>query len=143
MRAPADAVNHRMLTFLDSGAQQERWAPKMRALREALEHVMRTDCGPAYMLAAANGAGVAALPTYVAQLDPRLKMLETGELARVRIWLVYDQSRAQIPRCQEVIAWVRELFDGRTHPAFREEFIKADDLRKLAAGKPGSTAKPA
>lgn len=118
-----DIINHRVLTHTNLRAQEERWRPKIKPLRELVDHSVRTDCSTFLVHSVAHGAGIAAMPTYLAHIDRRLTMLGTEEHARVRFWLVYDQKRGDLPRCAETITWLRAVFDPKKNPWFREEFI--------------------
>jgi DNA-binding transcriptional LysR family regulator len=118
-----DALRHRILRHLDYVNQVERWRAKQKPLTELIDYAMRTDCGPFLVNATASGAGISSLPTYVAHVDPRLIMLEHGDLASMRFWLVFNGARGEIPRVRETISWLRGVFDKRDNPWFREEFI--------------------
>lgn len=128
LNAVTDIINHRVLTHTNLRAQEERWKPKIKLLRELVDHAVRTDCSTFLVASVAHGAGIAAMPTYLAHLEPRLVTLGTGEHARVRLWLVHDQKRGELPRYRETIAWLRSVFDPRTNPWFREEFINPSEF---------------
>lgn len=119
-----DAFQHRMLMHVGYVSQTERWRPKQNDIQKILDFSLRTDCGPFLVSATASGGGIASMPTYVANVDPRLIMLEPlGELARVRFWLVYDRVRGELPRVRETISWLKRVFEPRANPWFRKELI--------------------
>jgi DNA-binding transcriptional LysR family regulator len=118
-----EAFQHRMLMHTGYVAQPG-WKPKQQPLQDILDYSVRTDCGTALVETTASGGGIASMPTYVARVDDRLRMLDVGgELARVRFWLVYDRERGHLPRIRETIEWLRRVFDLSSNPWFREEFI--------------------
>lgn len=123
MQSVVDIMQHRVLTHTNLRAQEERWQSKIKSLRDVVDHAVRTDCSTFLINSVAHGAGVASMPTYVAHFEPQLRILETGEHARVRFWLVFDQQRGELPRMRETIKWLTSIFDARQNPWFREEFI--------------------
>lgn len=133
MKTLQEAFDHRMLTQTSYVQQYERWRPKVKSLRDAIDHAVRTDDSAFLFQAVAGGAGVAAIPSYAAMIDPHLQALDTGELARIRFWLVHDQQRGQLPRVRAAITWLCGLFDARSNPWFREEFIEPREFAKLVA----------
>lgn len=129
-----EAFQHRMLMHTGYVSQTERWRAKQKELQNILDFAVRTDCGTSLVAITASGGGVASMPTYVAHVDPRLVMLDVGELARVRFWLVFDREKGQLPRVRETIEWLKSVFDPMVNPWFREEFIPphefAEAIRK-------------
>ncbi|HYD86008.1 MAG TPA: LysR family transcriptional regulator [Vitreimonas sp.] len=123
-----EAFQHRMLMHTGYISQPERWRPKQSALQDILDFSVRTDCGTALVALTACGGGVASMPTYVARIEPRLVMLDVGELARIRFWLVFDRERGQLPRVRETIDWLKRVFDPAVNPWFREEFIPPSEF---------------
>ena len=128
MIEPVEAVQHRMLQFVDHKEQKQRWERKMVELQALIDPALRTDCGTAILQATANGAGVAALPTYVVCLDSRLVMVGKDERAHARFWLICDHERSQLPRFKETIAWLKNIFEPRANPWFRQEFIPPENF---------------
>lgn len=128
-----EALHHRMLVHTAYASQPERWRPKQQALQEIIDYAVRTDCGTGLVALTANGGGVASMPSYVAQVDQRLVVLDVGELARVRFWLVFDRERGQLPRVRETIEWLKRIFDPASNPWFREEFIPPHEFEKALA----------
>ena len=63
------------------------------------------------------------MPSWAARLDPRLTVLPIPPLASVRLWLSYNENARRIPRVRSVVDWMRDVFDRKRHPWFREEFI--------------------
>lgn len=128
MRSVVDIMRHRVLTHTNLHAQEERWQPKIKSLRDVVDHAVRTDCSTFLINAVTHGAGVASMPTYLANFEPKLRDLDTGEHARVRFWLVFDQQRGELPRMRETIKWLTSVFHPRSNPWFREEFIPPSEF---------------
>jgi DNA-binding transcriptional LysR family regulator len=79
------------------------------------------------------GAGVAAMPTYFAHHEPDLVMVNTGEYACLRFWLVFDRENGERARVREVIQWIKGLFEARRNPWFREELIEPAAFQAMLA----------
>jgi DNA-binding transcriptional LysR family regulator len=131
MQSVFDALDHRMLTHFDYREQQERWRAKIGPLREIVDPAFTSDCSPCILAATAAGAGVATMPTYVAQFEPRVAMLDTGVHARLQFWLVFDRERGELARYKQAIKWLRSVFDPRANPWFRGEFIDPKDFASM------------
>ena len=67
--------------------------------------------------------GIAILPSYIPQVDPRLVVLNFRPLASVRFWLAYSERARSLLRCSPVLTWLRDCFDPERHPAFREAYV--------------------
>lgn len=131
-----EAFQHRILLHTAYQNQVERWMAKARPVMEAVDAGFVTDDGPALLMAARCGAGIAVLPSYAAWLEPELRLLEVGQLARLRFWMIFDKDRGDIVRCRRVIDWIKSVFDHRTNPWFREEFISPQDFALCGAREP-------
>ena len=63
------------------------------------------------------------MPSYAARLDSRLVALPIPPLASVKVWLSFHETARRTPRVRTVVTWMRELFDRRRNPWFREEYV--------------------
>lgn len=129
--ALTDAFQHKMLVHLDHREQLERWAEKVQALQSMLDPAMTTDGGVFMVRSATSGAGVAALPTYVAHHEPALVMVGAGEYARARFWVVFDRENGERARVRETLQWIKDIFAPRKNPWFWEEFIAPDAFAEI------------
>ena len=50
------------------------------------------------------------------------------------LWLSYSPEMAKVKRIKAAIKWLKEAFNPRRFPCFRDEFIHPKELRKLAEG---------
>ena len=128
-----DAFQHKVLVYADYMEQTERWGEKVKSLSDMVDPVMTTDCGMFLVRAVTSGAGVAALPTYVARFEPELVMLSTDEMARLRFWLVFDRENGERTRMREAIEWIKGVFNPKLNPWFSEEFIVPEDFAAILA----------
>ena len=63
------------------------------------------------------------MPSYAAKLDERLIALPTPPLASVKVWLAFHESARRAPKVRTVVGWMRQMFDRRKNPWFREDYV--------------------
>ena len=79
------------------------------------------------------------MPSYAAILDRRLVALPLPPLASVRLWLSYQEQARRSPRVRATVDWLRDMFDRRKNPWFREEFV-VPSLFPSPLGEAGTVA---
>jgi DNA-binding transcriptional LysR family regulator len=88
----------------------------------------RTNNSTALLWAIIKGVGIGWCPTYVhADLDLVFSF---------DIWLAYHADAAQIPRVRRLIDWIKDSFDSRKYPWFRDEYIHPRELAGEYRGPP-------
>ena len=75
-----------------------------------------------------GGSGLGPLPTAVLSIEPDLEMLDVGVIASVTLWMYVRREVEQSTRVRRVTEWLKQTFDGRTHPWFRAEFVHPSDF---------------
>ncbi len=119
---PLDVGNHRVLTH-SNYVETPGWKEKTAQIAALVEPTVITDCSAALLQATASGAGISVMPSYAAKLDPRLTVLPIPPLASVKVWLSYHETARRVPRIRTVVAWMRDIFDRKKNPWFREEYV--------------------
>lgn len=119
---PLDVAHHRVLNHMMYG-QNPGWKDKTAQIAALIEPTILTDCSASLLQATASGAGIAVMPSYAARLDSRLVALPLPPLASVKVWLSFHEGARRTPRVRTVVTWMRELFDRRRNPWFREEYV--------------------
>lgn len=93
-----------------------------------------------------EGAGIGGLPTSVLAVRPELVMLQQFPMPPVPMWLVQRREMARSARVRQVVAWLEEVFDQRTQPWYREEYVSpedfAPDLARHLERRRGAAAQP-
>lgn len=123
--APAgllDVGHHRVLNHVHY-TENPGWKEKTAQIAALVEPTIITDCSASLLSATASGAGIAVMPSYAATLDGRLIALPIPPLASVKVWLSFHESARRVPRIRNVVTWMRNIFDRRTNPWFRDEFV--------------------
>jgi len=97
-----------------------------------------TNTSTAHYWAVAKGAGIGMLPTYLWAIGARVEPVEIGLHTQYDIWMVYHPDSRKIGRIGATIDWLKTLFDPKTFPWFRDEFIPPERL----TGASKDTARP-
>lgn len=118
-----DVGKHRILAHTGYKMQVDIWADKTTAWREVVPNVLHTNSGTVLVEDCAADGGIAVLPSYIPEADPRLIALNFRPLASVRFWLAYTERARGLLRCAPVLTWLRECFDPVQYPWFRETYI--------------------
>jgi DNA-binding transcriptional LysR family regulator len=117
-----DVGHHRVLNHMHY-TENPGWKDKTAQIAALIEPTILTDCSASLLNATAAGAGIAVMPSYASRLDSRLIALPVPPLASVKIWLSFHESARRVPRIRTVVTWMRDIFDRRKNPWFREEFV--------------------
>lgn len=89
-----------------ASAPQERWLARVAPDRRV---VFRCNSTAALQAAAGAGVGVAVLPCFIADRDPRLVRLEGPEPVPHELWLLVHGDLRRTPRVRAVIEWLDAL----------------------------------
>ncbi|RYZ05565.1 MAG: LysR family transcriptional regulator [Alphaproteobacteria bacterium] len=117
-----DVAHHRVLNHTHY-TENAGWKDKTAQIAGLIEPAIMTDCSASLLNAAAAGAGIAVMPSYASRLDSRLVALPIPPLASVKVWLSFHESARRVPRIRTVVSWMRNNFDRRKNPWFRDEFV--------------------
>ena len=83
-----------------------------------------------------SGAGLSILPTAVLSIAPELVMLDMP-VTSLQLWLVRHRDVGKSARIRQVEIWLRQVFDARTQPWYRAEFIHPRDFPGFLKGHGG------
>src|ERR1700680_2196408 len=92
-----------------------------------------TNSSVAVLYAIERGAGIGFLPTSVMALGAPVVPIDLGINYHMDLWLTYHKEFRNSDRHKIVIDWLKKIFDPKTYPCFREEFIHPNDLMPLMA----------
>lgn len=93
-----------------------------------------TNSSVAVLYAVERGAGVGFLPTSAIALGASLVAVDLGINYHMDLWLTYHKEFRNSDRHKIVINWLKNIFDPKVYPCFRDEFIHPNDLTPLMAG---------
>jgi DNA-binding transcriptional LysR family regulator len=92
-----------------------------------------TNSSVAVLYAIERSAGIGLLPTSAIALGAPLVPVDLGVDYNMDLWLTYHKEFRNSDRHKLVIDWLKGIFDPRTYPCFRDEFIHPTDLVPLMA----------
>jgi len=95
---------------------------------------IKTNSSIGVLYAVERGAGVGFLPTASLALGAPLVPVDMGFSHHAELWLTYHKEFRTSDRHKIVIDWLKKIFDPKTYPCFRDEFIHPNDLVPLMAG---------
>lgn len=119
---PLDMGQHRVLNHTHY-TENAGWKDKTAQIAGLIEPAIMTDCSASLLNATAAGAGIAVMPSYASRLDRRLVALPIPPLASVKVWLSFHESARRVPRIRTVVSWLRNTFDRRGNPWYRDEYV--------------------
>lgn len=90
---------------------------------------IKTNSSIGVLYAVERGAGIGFLPTSSIALGAPLVAVDMdGFKHHADLWLTYHKEFRNSDRHQIVIEWLKKIFDPKTYPCFRDEFIHPRDL---------------
>ncbi len=124
----AELKNHRIVR--QHGVQLDETGYARLLGLESLEGVVgiSTNSSVAVLYAVERSAGIGFLPTSAVALGARLVPVELGINYHMDLWLTYHKEFRNSERHKIVIDWLKQIFDPKTHPCFRDEFIHPNAL---------------
>ena len=94
---------------------------------------IKTNSSIGVLYAIERGAGIGFLPTALVALGATLVAVDLGVNHHADLWLTYHKEFRNSDRHKIVIDWMKKIFDPKTYPCFRDEFIHPNDLVPLMA----------
>ncbi|MDQ8726590.1 LysR family transcriptional regulator [Bradyrhizobium sp. LHD-71] len=103
---------------------------------ETLEGVtgIRTNSSTATLYAVERGAGIGFLPSCAKALGAPLVPVTFPFNHNMDLWLTYHRDLKNSQPHMIVVDWLRRIFDSKTYPCFRDEFIHPNDLVPMMEG---------
>ena len=139
----AAVADLRLLHHVAHTRQPENWSLKTAAFHGLANVGLATNSSSALIEAVRAGAGVASLPSVVSTFAPELVMLDLPPMARLELRMCVHRDVINAARIQRVITWLTEVFDARTKPWFRAEFVHPSLFAALQQPRPVPVAEEA
>src|SRR5690242_4697926 len=89
---------------------------------------IKTNSSIGVLYAVERGAGVGFLPTASVALGAPLIPVNMGVSHHTDLWITYHKEFRNSEQHKIVIDWLKKIFDPKTYPCFRDEFIHPNDL---------------
>ena len=124
----ADLKNHRIIK---QNAPQVDDSAYARVLGlKSLEGIVgiKTNSSVGVLYAVERGAGIGFLPTVSIALGAPLVAVDLSVSHHADLWLTYHREFRTSERHKIVVDWLKKIFDPKTYPCFRDEFIHPNAL---------------
>jgi DNA-binding transcriptional LysR family regulator len=132
-----DLRSHRLaLQFAEQTGTQQIYDHLFPGVPQLGLVAFRTNNSSALLWAIIKGVGIGWSPTYMHVMGPQMVPIDLDLVYSFDVWLAYHADAAQIPRVRRLLDWVKESFDPRKYPWFRDEFIHPRDLPNEYHGPP-------
>lgn len=125
-RTMQEALAHPYVHHAAQGYQMSEHANAVQMMAHAR---LQTNSSAVSFNAIRQGAGIGPLPTAVLCFDPTLVKLDVTYHGPVTLWLGYRRELARSARVKGVIGWLEDIFDQKTQPWYRKEYIPPEDFQ--------------
>lgn len=128
-----EALRH---PFLHHSAQKltSNMPRKVPAFQDLARRRIETNSSAAVVEGVRAGIGIAGMPTVLASLYPELVMIGDST-APIELSLVYHRDIERIPRIKVVLKWLESVFDQKSKPWYRREFVPPSAFAPFMSGQ--------
>jgi DNA-binding transcriptional LysR family regulator len=122
-RTLADVATARFVHHSAQKRQPETWNSKTAALLAMADPSLQTNSSAAMLMAIQGGAGIGPMATAAVLFCPDLVALDFPPVASPKLWVRYHCDLARTARVKRVLDWLKSVFDPKTKPWFRPEYL--------------------
>lgn len=134
-----EVLKHPYVHHVAQTHQKELWSERTSAFQVLTHKRLETNSSAVVIQAIRNGVGIGSMPTGALATVPNVVMLDFKPLGPVRLWLTHKVDATRSARVRVVKDWLKSIFDRRTRPWFREEFVHPDEFFPAAAADVSNT----
>ena len=120
------AAGHRFIAH--AGQMPDRAGSRTQAFLALTGPALVVNSSTAMLHAIQHGAGIGVIPTAILTVAPDLVMLDIPPLATVKLQLRHHREAPRSARVTRVADWLTSIFDARTRPWFRPEFVHPSEF---------------
>jgi DNA-binding transcriptional LysR family regulator len=124
---------HRTLRQSGQIFQRETWGPRANAIEALAQFSFESNSSLAVVAALRGGAGVATVPSYLLASAPELVIVGGESSVPIRLWMIVRKEAKDAARVLRVVEWLRSMFDTKTNPWFRDEFVPPTEFANCPA----------
>jgi DNA-binding transcriptional LysR family regulator len=121
-----EAMAHPYVHHVAQGYQMSERAAAFQMMTHAR---LKTNSSAVSFNSICEGVGLGPLPTAGLIFAPQMEILDLIYLGPVTLWLSYRRELARSARVKHVIAWLEDVFDQKTQPWYREEYVHPSDFQ--------------
>ena len=127
-RSLADIALTRYIHHTGQKHQPGTWDSKTASVLDLADPSLETNSSLAMMMAIKHGGGVGPVPTALLRLEPDLIVLDAPPVAAPKLWMTYHRDVARAARIRRVTDWLKSVFDPRSQPWYRTEFVHPSEF---------------
>lgn len=131
--APASTEDFIKHPYVHHVAQMHTGDERQRAVQVLAHKRVQTNSSAVVVQAVKSGIALGALPTAILAVEPGLVMLDLPPVAPLKLWMVHHRDATRSARVRTVADWLRSIFDSRSRPWYRAEFVHPGDFDAAAA----------
>lgn len=126
--AAAAVGDHRTLKQTGQITQRESWGKRAEAVDALAQFSLESNSSGAIFNALRAGAGVGTVPTYALTIAPELVLIDPAAVVPIKLWLIVHREARNAVRVTRTAEWIKSIFDTRSNPWFRDEFIHPNEF---------------
>jgi molybdate transport repressor ModE-like protein len=119
---------HRLLDHAFYLIDKGTWKTRLPDMFENPKIDLFTNSSTVLVESIRNGLGIAFLPTYVSLFERDLAPIDVGMHYTTPIYLCFSAEAAERYGCRSIIHFLKHIFDKRTMPWLRDEYISPKDF---------------
>ncbi len=127
-RTVHDLVAHRYVYHTNQRHQTDRWDKEILAIAQLVQIALVTNSSSGLVEAVRAGLGIGMLPSYFANFENDLVLLDYEYKAQAHFWLVFEQRLRDLARVRAVVDWIKTVIDKHRMPWFADTFIHPRDF---------------
>jgi len=138
----AETITHPFVHHSAQTHQRGVWKSRHVAFQDLAQKRLQTNSSAVSFNAVRYGVGVGAMPTAILSIDPSLVMIELAPVPPLKLWLAHHRDVGGSARIRCVIDWLKDVFDPRAKPWYREEFVHPRDFADALGAGPAHRSDP-
>jgi len=127
---PSAVGEHRTLKQTGQIFQRDTWGNRAIAIEMLAQFAFESNSSSAVVAALRGGAGVATAPTYLLTSAPELVIVGEERSVPIKLWMIIRKEARDTARVVRVVEWLKTIFDGKTNPWFREEYVSPAEFNE-------------
>lgn len=122
-------------TLIEQSAHQVNTTPYLEKIGGNPKNLvsMRMNTSSSHAYAIVSGAGIGPLPTYARTISKNLIPVCDDYHLRREVYLVCHKEATKVAHNKAVIKWIRDAFDSKKYPWFKEDFIHPSSFDENAS----------
>jgi DNA-binding transcriptional LysR family regulator len=134
-KTPREFGYHRLLDHAFYLIDKGTWRTRLPEMFENPKVNLFTNSSTVLVESIRNGMGIAFLPTYVSLFEKDLVPIDVEMHYTTPIYLCFDGKAAERYGCRAAIHFLKHIFDKRSMPWLRDEYVSPKDFSVVTVDK--------